>query len=194
MASKAEQFKTLIDKGLPSFIQNMKDNHPQFAGLEVKPSLRVYPKRPKGYSGHQLKVAQGFLTNTGFLAMTNNQVVDHMAGWYPGYLPSHSLMNVRLHKRSREAIQSELDKAGIAATVRPSDTLSTLKKIIRAKGRAETRSFAVTVELSDEWVTIDGVPIAVDQTRIHPSIRVTVNGKRQYLRCDILQGLLEGTT
>ena len=124
--------------------------------------------------------------------MTNDKVVEKLAEWFPGYRPSTSVMTRRLDTSARSAIQALFDAAELPITVQPDDTLSKLKLAIRAERRTQTaQSGTLKVELSDEYVAINDTPYPIDASRKEPAIPVEVNGKRQYLRCDILQALLD---
>ena len=165
--------------------------HPEFARFKFNADVRTYRKPPRDFSKHPQRIVTGFLINQQFLAMTNEQVVAQVAGWFPGYQPSQSIMTRPLHPSARKAIQAMVATAALPLTVRPSDTLSTLKKAIRAKGRAENAKAGIlAIELAEGYVTINSRPYRIDPSRNDPSIRVDVGGNRRYLRCDVLQALL----
>jgi hypothetical protein len=170
----------------------MQESNPEFRGLNFNAELHAYRRPPKGWSSHPQRVIQGFLTNRAFLSQTNGNIVATVAEWFAPYKPSDSIMYRPLHPFSRVAIQAMLDQHGKKIVVRPRDTLSTLKKAIKAGHRVDAKApTAGTLEISEDFVVANGQPYTIDKSRQHPSIRVTVDGKRQYLRCDLLQALLE---
>ena len=130
-------FHRELSQGVARVARELQAANPEFARYKFNADVRTYRKPPTGFSKHPQRIVTGFLTTRLFLALTNDQIVAQVAAWFPGYLPSQSIMTRPLHPSARKAIQAMIDKEGLPLTVRPKDTLSTLKKAIRAKGRAE---------------------------------------------------------
>lgn len=195
MKSKSREIEVAFNRRLRILAEQFRNEHAECAGYEIRPTVRVYRKRPRGFHGHQLRVAKGFLSQPSFLALTNAGIIERLADWYAPYKPSLSIMYVTLSAASRRDIQAELDRAGIAARLTPTDTLSSLKRIVRARGRAVEKAVTKgSLEVGPDWVVAGGRQFAIDKSRKYPSIRVTLDGKRQYVRCDVLAALLDEAT
>jgi hypothetical protein len=170
----------------------LKQSRPEFSQYECKAEIFAYSKTPRGYFSHPERIVDAFLSSSALLHMTNDKIVEKLAEWFPGYRPSTSVMTRPIDASAREAIQALLDAAKLPITVQPGDTLSKLKLAIRAQRRVQiAQSVTLKVELSDEYVAINDTPYLIDANRRDPAIPVEVKGKRQYLRCDILQALLD---
>lgn len=186
------RYASELRKLLKSGEEALQAANPEYAGLTYNAELHAFRKPPRGWSGHPARIISGFLINPPFLAMSNSEIVAQVADWYAPYRPSESIMTRPLNQTSREAIQKLFDQHGLNIRVRSDDTLSKLKKAIQAGQRAEGggEPAAAMVEVTDDFVSANGQPYRIDKSRRHPSIRVTVDGKRQYIRCDALQALL----
>lgn len=188
----SKQYAIELRRALKREAERLQSSRPEFAGLIYNAELHAFRKPPKGWSKHPVRIVSGFLTNAQFRRMTNSQVVVTVADWFSPYRPSESIMTRPLTQTSQAAIQKLFDQQGLKIKVRPTDTLSKLKKAIQAGQRPDDQDKPTsgTVEVTEDFVTANGHPLRVDKSRTHPSIRVTVDGKRQYIRCDALHALL----
>lgn len=164
---------------------------PRCIGFSVKQDIFAYPKRPRGWSGVPLRVIKGFVTTRTFLTKTNKQIADHVGTWFPGHAVGVSIMTKPLPRSVRAQIQVELGRAGLPIEVRDGDTLSTLKRAIRAGGRDAIPSAGkIEVAMGDGYVVINGQELKVETGRGTDTVRVCANGKRQHLRVDVLRALM----
>lgn len=165
--------------------------NPRFRNLGIKQDVLAYRKRPKGWSSVPLRVVRGFVTTKTFLAGTNAAIVRHVATWFPGHAVNVSLMTKSLTKTARSQVQAELVQAGLPITVREGDTLSTLKRAIRAGGRDDIPAAGkIEVALGNGYVVVNGQELKIEGGRGTDAVRIPVDGKRQYLRVDVLTALL----
>lgn len=188
-----KRFAADLHQKLREAARNLKDANPEYQDLLYSAELRSYRKTPRGWSKHPERIVNGLLTNQSFRRATNREIVAKVAEWFAPYQPSESIMTRRLTASARKAIQARLNEHGVNITVRPDDTLSKLKKAIRAGPREdEAKTVSGSVEITEDFVIANGKPYRIDKSRKHPAIRVTLEGKRPYLRCDHLKALLAG--
>lgn len=165
--------------------------NPRFRNLGVKQDVLAYRKRPKGWSSIPRRVVSGFVTTRSFLVGTNADIVRHVGTWFPGHPVNVSVMTKPLTKTARAQVQAELNKAGLPITVRYGDTLSTLKRAVRAGGRDNIPTAGkIEVALGNGYVVVNGQELKIEEGRGTETVRVQVNGKRQHLRVDVLIALL----
>lgn len=175
--------------------KRIKAEYPEFFKLRVSSEIRAYKKPPKGWSGHQLRIVNSMLENPAFLRLTNAEVLKRVRDWYDGYEPSSSVMYRPLYRSSRPKIEAALQQRGIELRLNSNATLSKIKKVIQAKRSPSASStFNSTIEISEQHVIVDDRSFPIETGREHPSVRVSVGGRRPYLRVDVLKALLTGDT
>lgn len=186
----AAELTRRLHAALKRELEAAQSENPRFLGFNVKQDVFAYPKRPKGWGTMPLRVVKGFVTTRSFLNMTNPRIAEHVGTWFPGHTVNVSIMTKALPKSSWPKIQAELDQARLPITVQDGDTLSTLKRAIRAGGRnAIPSAEKIEVAIGEEYVVVNGQALKIESGRGTDTVRVTVGGKRQHLRVDVLRAL-----
>lgn len=190
--SERIEFERAVRRSLQETVKKLRQERPEFARFNLSATVRASRKRPKGFSNYQERLVELMVNSPSLLAKTNSEIVAHLARSFPGYTPSESIMYVKLYPKSKERIQSILRRNELPIQVTSKDTLSSIKRAIRAKRGAanNSRAYMATIEFSDDSVVVGSRPYPIDKSRKHPSIRVESNG-RSYLRCDQLEAILQ---
>lgn len=189
MDDPRRELASIALKAAREAVRQAQQRDSRFARLFVSTTAHAAQRRPPGWTKHPDRIVAGFLGNGGFLAMTNTQIAETVSGWFDGAAVSDSIMTRGLPAETRKRLQAQFDTAKMPIKVRASDTLSTLKRAIRAGGRdALPDSGTIKVSFADGYAVINGEEYKIDPSRIHPSVRVA----GQYLRLDILRALIRG--
>jgi len=160
--------------------------------VSVKFEVRVYAKRPKGFSKHPTKIMQLMLDNPRILREPNRLYVDRLQVNYPTYLVPANLMTRPIPPVELRKVRELAAKRGFTIG-REIKTLSGIKLALRAGNAvvSSKRSYKVDVAFEDDTLTINGTSLSVS---VHASgyrrVRLDVNGTRPWLRCDVLEHLL----
>ena len=171
--------------------QKLRNENPEYRGLKLKSEVFAYRKRPRGWSGHQERVVSGMLTNKQFLNSTNAAIVEQVADWYPDYQPSTSIMYRPLYASSIAKISRLFREHGLEIVVRPSDTLSKLKRAIQAGKRDEMENaLQGQITIMANYVIVNSKTFSIHKARKNPSIRIALGDRRPYVRVDYLTALL----
>lgn len=189
MDDPRSELASIALKAARAAVRQAQQRDPRFATLVVSTTAHAARRRPQGWTKHPDRIVAGFLGNRGFLHMTNEQIAETVSSWFDGAAVSASIMTKGLPAETRKRLQAQFDTVRMPIKVRANDTLSTLKRAIRAGGRdrlADAR--VITVSFADGYVVMNGKEYKIDPSRRHPSVRVA----GQYLRLDVLRALAEG--
>ena len=194
MSNERFEFERAVKLELKQAVQRVRAGRPEFACYTLSSTVRASQKRPKGFSSYQERLVELMVNSPSFLSKTNKEMVKSLANTFPGYKPSESLMYVPLYPKSKDKIQSIMRRNELPIQVSAKDTVSSIKKALRANGdkSKSKRAYDVVIAMTDDLVMVGSRVYSIDKSRKHPSIRVESNG-RSYLRCDQLEAILQAT-
>ncbi len=169
--------------------------HPEAAGLLVKSETFVYPKRPKGFSGHPLDVIGWFLQVPSTLRETNAVTVARLQERYgSSYKVPANLLTRQLPPSTLKRIDKLLATNGRRIDLKANDTLSKIRRALRARA-SSTQSgnvYGARVSFSEQEVVVGDVAFAVQtHEEGYRRIRVPVGTVRRWVRCDVLEVLFK---
>lgn len=192
MGNDRLEFERAVKLELKQAVLLVRARKPEFSSFTLSSTIRAAQKRPKGFSGYQERLVDLMVSSPSFLSKTNKDMVKKLANSFPGYKPSESLMYVPLYPKSKDKIQSIMRRNELPIQVGAKDTVSSIKKALRAKGdkSKSKRTYDAVIEITDDSVTVGNRAYSIDKSRKHPSIRVESNG-RGFLRCDQLEAILQ---
>lgn len=166
--------------------------NPQAGGLKTKSEIRVYLKRPKGFSGYPSRQVEVMLNSRIALRQPNKDFVERLQAKYPTYRVPAGLMSYPVPPRELERISKLLKAGGRNIDLKANNTLSKIKLALRAKDTVSStqRNYSLELAFGHQAVVANGVNLTVSRhSSGYDRIRLEVDGKRQWLRCDVLEML-----
>lgn len=167
-----------------------REANPQAGGLKTKSEIRVYLKRPKGFSGHPSRLVEVMLSSRIALREPNKAFVERLQARYPTYRVPIGLMSYPVPPRELERISKLLKAGGRDIDLKLNNTLSKIKLALRAKDitASTQRTYNLQLAFGNKSVVANGVNLTVSHdAKGYDRIRLGVGDKRQWLRCDVLE-------
>ena len=167
-----------------------RSKHTASAGLSVFSNIKVYYQRPKGFAKMPVTVVSTFLQSQHYLSQTNDVIVANLSNKWAPFPVSKNAMSKEFTKTQSKAIQTVLESAGKSIDVTKFNTLTKVKKALRAHqlGANTGRRYQAEVIFSDTAVTIGGRALVV---AIHEKGYARIRPNRNWLRCDELEALFK---
>lgn len=167
-----------------------RNQNPQAGGLKTKSEIRVYLKRPKGFSGYPSRMVYGMLNSPIALREPNKAFIERLQAQYPNYRVPIGLMSYPVPPKELERISKLLKASGRNINLKLNNTLSKIKLALRAKDTVAStqRTYNLQLAFGDKSVVANGVNLTVSHdAKGYDRIRLGVGDKRQWLRCDVLE-------
>ncbi len=167
-----------------------REANPQAGGLKTKSEIRVYLKRPKGFSGYPSRLVAVMLNSRVALRQPNKDFVEGLQAQYPTYRVPIGLMSYPVPPMELERISKLLKAGGRNIDLKANNTLSKIKLALRAKDSVSStqRTYKLHLAFGHQTVVVNGVNLTVSRHNSgYDRIRLEVDGKRQWLRCDVLE-------
>lgn len=162
---------------------------PDAAGLGATVQVRLYKKRPKGFSRVPVEVVDGLIASKAYRALSNAKIVERIQARFPDFEVDEQFMDREVPAYLRKEIRGMLARNGTPLDLKTHDTLSKIKLALRGNAlRRSTNSvFSVTVSFAEEAVVIGerAYKIVTDAKGYR---RITVGGQK--LRVDVLEALV----
>lgn len=154
--------------------------------------LRVYAKRPRGFSGHPSRIVQLMLDHPRILNEVNSKYIDRLTVQYHPYVVPANLMTRPITPAELKKVRDIVAKHGVILD-RDTKSLSAVKLALKARNNlaSSERVYDVKLAFSDETLTVNGKSFAVSpHVAGYSRVRVEVNNKmRVWIRCDALEAL-----
>ena len=174
-----------VDEFLKAYIART----PEAKGLGATAEVRLYKKRPKGFSREPVKVVDALIASAAYRGWTNAQIVASIQARYPGYEVDEQFMERPIPSYLRREIGQMLGANGTRLDLKSCDTLSKIKRALcgDALHRSTDRTYSVTISFADTAVVVDGYARTIF-TDAKGYRRIMVGG--QQLRVDVLEALV----
>lgn len=177
------------EKEVFDFLKGFIERTPGAAGLGATAKVRVYKKRPKGFSREPIIVLDGLIGIAAYRAWTNARIVQSIQSRYPGFEVDEQFMDRPLPTYLRKEISGMLGRNETPLDLKTYDTLSKIKRALRGNElrRSTNRTFSVTISFAADAVVV-GETAHTIFTDAKGYRRITVGGQK--LRVDVLEALV----
>ena len=182
--------KLAINEAVKLAEAEYRSKHTACGGLSVFPDIKVYRTKPTGFAKMPVTVVSMFLQSQQYLSQTNDVIVANLSNTWAPFPVSKNAMSKEFTKTQSTAIQKALESAGKSVDVAKFNTLTKVKKALRAHqlGANTGRRYQAEVIFSDTAVTIGGRALVVT---IHEKGYARIRLNRNWLRCDELEALFK---
>lgn len=171
-----------------------KAKHPELSGWELGGEIFCYKKRPPGFS-RVIKEIMKHLTYPGYADKKQVEILEGIKPLFPQHNLQPTIWNKKLRKSQLETMKSYLPGNNLGSVdIQGCKTLAHIKRRIEAYLHPCNKvfyEFRRKIMMDDRAVVVDKQLYRIE-TRKHPSIRITIDGKRCWLRVDVLKTLLGG--
>jgi len=166
------------DEAVGEFLKGYIARTPGAEGLGATAQVRVYKKRPKGYSREPVTVVDGLIASAAYRAWTNARIVASIQARYPGFDVDEQFMDRPIPPYLRKAIAGMLARNETPLDLKTYDTLSKIKRALNGNAlrRATNRVFPVTISFAEEAVIVGDRPYKI-VTDAKGYRRITVAGQ-----------------
>ena len=146
------------EKAVEVFLRGYMEQRPEANGLSATAKVRLYSKRPKGFSREPIRVVDGLIASVAYRGRTNAQIVAGIQARYPGYEVDEQFMERPIPAYLLPEISRMLGANGTRLDLKIYDTLSKIKRALRgdALRRSTDQTFSVTISFADNAVVVDG--------------------------------------
>jgi hypothetical protein len=177
------------DKEVSEFLKGYIARTPGAEGLGATAQVRVYKRRPKGFSREPIMVVDGLIAIAAYRKRTNAQIVASIQARYPGYEVDKQFMDRPIPPYLRKTIAGMLGRNETPLDLKTYDTLSKIKRALRGNElrRSTNRTFSVTISFAADAVVV-GETAHTIFTDAKGYRRITVGGQK--LRVDVLEALV----
>lgn len=177
------------DEAVGEFLKGYIARTPGAEGLGATAQVRVYKKRPKGFSREPVTVVDGLIASRAYRSWTNAQIVASIQARYPGFEVDEQFMDRPIPPYLRKTIAGMLGRNETPLDLKTYDTLSKIKRALNGNAlrRSTNRVFSVTISFAEEAVIVGERAYKV-VTDAKGYRRITVAGQK--LRVDVLEALV----
>lgn len=178
-----------VNEEVAQFLKGLIERKPEAKGLGATAQVRLYKKRPKGFSREPVVVVDGLIASAAYRRWTNAQVVASIQARYPGFEVDEQFMDRPIPPYLRKEIAGMLGRNETPLDLKTYDTLSKIKRALNGNAlrRSTNRVFAVTLSFTDEAVVVGDRAYKI-VTDANGYRRITVGGQK--LRVDVLEALV----
>lgn len=164
--------------------------HPEAGAVSVLSELYVYAKRPKGFSSYPADVTGWFLTSREALREPNTATVARLQAKHHPFEVPPNLLTRPLPPKAIEQVRKVLTSHGKNLDLKANDTLSKIKRALRAAESANEASstYQAIASFGAKMVVVNGVEYP---TVTHQNGYRRIRVGRDWLRCDVLEALLQ---
>jgi hypothetical protein len=165
-------------------------DHPQAGALRTKSDIHVYRRPPKGFYRQKVDIVETWLTSRLALQETNAAAVSRLNDKFTPYAVSANYLTRPLPKSTVTAIQKLLAENGMWLDLRKHNTLSKIKRALRAAvdAKSTARHYQVAIAFNEDALVVGDTRLPVYQ---HPAGYLRVRVGKQWLRCDVLEELAQ---
>jgi hypothetical protein len=177
------------DKEVAEFLKAYIARTPGAEGMGATATVRVYKRRPKGFSRVPIQVVDALIASAAYRAKTNAQIVEGIQGRFPNFEVDEQFLDRPLPSYLRKEIAGMLGRSGTPLDLKTYDTLSKIKGALRGSAlrRTTNRAFSVTVTFAADAVVVGDRAYKVI-TDAKGYRRINVAGQK--LRVDVLEALV----
>lgn len=169
-------------------IKRYKAEHPEAASFRTELAPLVYLPKPAGYDASLIELAEGWLTDNAPPA-TNRADVERLNARFGGdrFNPANHFSKP-LSPGRLEKLKALFAERGIPLDTEKANTLSKVKAAaVAARGRMSAdRPFGNVGVISGDRLVIGAHSLAIMDHHGHEAVKLTVNGKRVWLRLDVM--------
>jgi|GEM_PF-3054409 len=186
-----------VKKARDDKIAELLKENPKLADYGVKLDVYSYKKRPKGFQKFYKLIGISVATAKNAL-LTQKELLAKVQPDFPDFKIPPSIWQAPLTPYQKKAVQKSINGSmPNPIKIFDCETLSDVKNKLKAElnKKAAVKSFAVKMVISSNMVTIGKKNYPITEKKAssysYKAIRVDVEGKRQWVRTDVLLALLE---
>jgi len=187
--AQKRRLQSEADKAVAEFLKGYIAGKPGAEGMGATAQVRVYKKRPAGFSRVPVQVVDALIASTDYRSKTNKQIVEGIQARFPTFEVEAGYLDRPLPKYLLAEVKAMLGRNGTPLDLKTYDSLSKIKRGLRGATlrRTAKRDVTVTVSFTDEGVIVgDRTYKAVRDAKGYRRIAVA----KEKLRVDVLEALL----
>lgn len=175
-------------------VARYKQQHPDAARHRTHINAIAYVPKPQGYDDYLVKLADGWLSSREAAERTNIADVENLNAQFGGsrFDPANHFSKVQSRGRLAK-LKAKFLERGVHLDTEKANTLSKVKAVARASRARQSpgRPFGAIGIIADGNLIVGDRKLVVMDHHGHEAIKLSVGGKRTWLRLDVLAAALD---